>query len=412
MYREIARCRICENTELVPVLDLGNQALTGIFPKDKRQEVERMPLQLVKCHGENHCGLLQLRHTGHLSRMYGGNYGYRSGLNHSMVQHLQRKVRSILDRIPVSSGDLVIDVGSNDGTTLQAFPRDLQLVGIDPTGKKFASYYPAHIGLIPDFFSARTVRDRFGAKKARIVTSFSMFYDLEDPTSFMRDVHDILADDGIWIFEQSYMPAMLEHNSYDTVCHEHLEYYALRQIQWMAQRVGFRVLDVEFNDVNGGSFSITIAKEGSSFPANEGNVSSALSREEELGLQTLAPYRTFEKSVSEHRLTLNNLLRAINQSGKKVLGYGASTKGNVILQYCNLTGQDLSCIAEVNEDKFGAFTPGTLIPIVSETDAKRMGPDFFLVLPWHFREAILSREAQYRRAGGKFVFPMPSVSVV
>ena len=228
----------------------------------------------------------------------------------------------------------------------------------------------------------------------------------------MRDVHDILADDGIWIFEQSYMPAMLEHNSYDTVCHEHLEYYALRQIQWMAQRVGFRVLDVEFNDVNGGSFSITIAKEGSSFPANEGNVSSALSREEELGLQTLAPYRAFEKSVSEHRLTLNNLLRAINHSGKKVLGYGASTKGNVILQYCNLTGQDLSCIAEVNEDKFGAFTPGTLIPIVSETDAKRMGPDFFLVLPWHFREAILSREAQYRRAGGKFVFPMPSVSVV
>ncbi len=411
MFREITRCRICENTELVPVLDLGTQALTGIFPKSKDQQVERMPLQLVKCHGEGRCGLLQLRHTGDLGQMYGENYGYRSGLNRSMVQHLQGKVARILERVPVSPGDLVIDIGSNDGTTLQAYPKDLQLVGIDPTGTKFRSYYPPHVELISDFFSPKAVRGRFGAKKARIVTSFSMFYDLDDPTSFMRQVHEILADDGIWVFEQSYTPAMLDRNSYDTVCHEHLEYYGLRQIDWMARRVGFRIMDVEFNDVNGGSFSITVEKNRSSPTANEPAVTSVLAREDELGLQALAPYRAFEKRVAEHRERLNGLIHEIGRSGKKILGYGASTKGNVILQYCNLTGRELSCIAEVNHDKFGAFTPGTLIPIVSEADAKRMKPDFFLVLPWHFRQAILSREADYLRAGGKLVFPMPSVSV-
>ena len=412
MFREIARCRICGNTELVPVLDLGHQALTGLFPKSASQDVERMPLELVKCQGDAHCGLLQLRHTGDLARMYGEKYGYRSGLNRSMVQHLRGKVRRILDRVPASAGDLVIDIGSNDGTTLRAYPNELALVGIDPTGEKFRSYYPSHVELIPDFFSAAAVRDRYGARKARIVTSFSMFYDLEDPTSFMREVHEILADDGIWVLEQSYMPTMLERNSYDTVCHEHLEYYGLRQIQWMAQEAGFRILDVEFNDVNGGSFSVTVAKVRSPLASNEAIVTSTLSREDDLGLPTLAPYRAFEERVSEHRRQLIGLLHEINSSGKRVFGYGASTKGNVILQYCNLTDRDLTCIAEVNEDKFGAFTPGSLIPIVPEAEARRMKPDFFLVLPWHFRDAILSREAEFLRAGGRLVFPMPSVTVV
>jgi NDP-4-keto-2,6-dideoxyhexose 3-C-methyltransferase len=270
MFTEITKCRVCKNTRLDLVLDLGNQVLTGIFPKTREQQIESMPLRLVKCAEQSdsdpnlHCGLLQLQHTGDLSQFYGENYGYRSGLNASMVNHLRAKVQSILRLTQPQAGDLVIDIGSNDSTTLQAYPSEgLQLVGVDPTGIKFKNYYPSHIGLIPDFFSAEKVRSILGPKKAKIITSFSMFYDLEDPLGFMKQIYKVLADDGVWVFEQSYMPKMLDQLSYDTVCHEHLEYYGLRQIQWMAQKVGLTILDVEFNDINGGSFSVTVAKAGS-----------------------------------------------------------------------------------------------------------------------------------------------------
>ena len=264
MYKKVEKCRICGNTHLEQVLDLGEQMLTGVFPREKGEKVTTGPLRLVKCTGTNDaCGLLQLEHSYDLGEMYGENYGYRSGLNASMVAHLHNKVKRILGMVNLQAGDLVIDIGSNDSTTLQAYPANgAVLVGVDPTGVKFKTYYPQHIQLIPDFFSAELVQARFPNKKAKVVTSFSMFYDLEDPLGFMRQVHDVLAEDGIWVFEQSYMPTMLATNSYDTVCHEHLEFYALRQIQWMAERVGFRIKDVEFNDVNGGSFSVTVELRG------------------------------------------------------------------------------------------------------------------------------------------------------
>ena len=279
MIKKISHCRVCGNAVLAPMLDLGEQVLTGVFPRNKRASVTSGPLRLVKCTGGDHvCGLLQLEHTYDLAEMYGLNYGYRSGLNASMVAHLRRKVDRIRANVELTPGDLVVDIGSNDSTTLQAYPDSgLTLVGIDPTGVKFHSFYPPHVQLISEFFSAALIKDRFQDRKARVVTSFSMFYDLEDPLAFMRDVHDVLADDGIWVFEQSYMPTMLATNSFDTVCHEHLEYYALRQIKWMADRVGFRIVDVEFNDVNGGSFSVTVRKRGSDGRTSSGLVLRAYS---------------------------------------------------------------------------------------------------------------------------------------
>jgi len=416
MYRAIDRCRICGNTELVPVLDLGEQALTGVFPRSRQQKVATMPLALVKCMDggdRERCGLLQLRHAGAPEELYGRDYGYRSGLNRSMVAHLHEKVRRILSLVALEKGDLVIDIGSNDGTTLQAYPRGVaELVGIDPGGSSFERYYPADVRLIPDFFSARVVRSAFGARKAKVVTSFSMFYDLDDPLEFMRQVHECLDDRGVWVLEQSYMPTMLEMNSYDTVCHEHLEYYALKQIRWMMERVGFRILDVEFNAVNGGSFSITAAKRAAPYPGDDDRVAVILRREEAVGLHTLTPYEEFRARVARHRDELRGFLRDAGASGRRVCGYGASTKGNVVLQYCGVTAKDLPCIAEVNADKFGCFTPGSLIPIVSEDEARRSKPDYFLVLPWHFRDSILERERAYLEGGGRFVFPLPRIDVV
>ena len=415
LHREITRCRACGSPDLVPVLDLGEQALTGVFPKSKTEIVPRMPLQLVKCVDGNEtgrCGLLQLRHSADAKEMYGAHYGYRSGLNPSMVAHLRDRVTTILSRVTLGRGDLVLDIGSNDGTTLGFYPDPgPDLVGIDPTGPWFQRYYPERIRLIPDFFSAARVRAALGQRQAKVITSFAMFYDLEDPLAFMREVHECLDDDGLWMFEQSYLPAMLDMNSYDTVCHEHLEYYALKQIGWMAERAGFRIVDVEFNAVNGGSFCVTVAKTSASRPGRPAKVEAILRDEEARGLQTLRPYEEFAGRVRRHRDELREFLRRTKDSGRTIFGFGASTKGNVLLQYCGLGESDLPFIAEVNADKFGAFTPGTLIPIIPEAEARRRKPDFFLVLPWHFRSDILARRRDFLEAGGRFVFPLPKLDV-
>ncbi len=408
-YRKIEKCRICGSSQLERVLDLGEQMLTGVFPRERDARITSGPLRLVKCMGEGDaCGLLQLEHSYDLGEMYGENYGYRSGLNASMVRHLHDKVARIKTLVELREGDLVIDIGSNDSTTLQAYPAEgLSLVGIDPTGVKFHTYYPPHIRLIPDFFSAELVKARFPGKKAKVVTSFSMFYDLEDPLGFMRQVFEVLSDDGIWVFEQSYMPAMLDANSYDTVCHEHLEFYALRQIKWMADRVGFRIVDVEFNDVNGGSFSVTVSKahgDESVAPA----VQRILDDEDARGLGSLEPYRAFAKRVADSRTELLEFLAGARNDGKSVAVLGASTKGNVLLQYCGLTGDDVLCVGEVNAEKFGCHTPGSWIPIVDENDLLENEPDYLIVLPWHFRKFFLGAR-KWKTA--KLVFPLPHLEV-
>jgi hypothetical protein len=404
--RKIDRCRICGNRSLERVLDLGEQMLTGVFPREKTEAITSGPLRLVKCMGgEEVCGLLQLEHSYELNEMYGDNYGYRSGLNASMAAHLGGKVRKILGEVDLRPGDLVVDIGSNDGSTLKAYPPGPTLLGIDPTGVKFASHYPPHVGLIPTFFSAQALEERCPGRKAKVVTSFAMFYDLEDPVAFMEQVHQILADDGIWVFEQSYMPTMLETHSYDTVCHEHLEFYALRQILWMTDRVGFRIVDVELNATNGGSFSITVAKAGSA-RAPTPAVERVLAQERELRLDTLGPYREFAQAAADSKRELRAFLDQAIAAGKTVAGLGASTKGNVLLQYCGLSEREICCIGEVNPDKFGRYTPGSFVPIVPEEALFERKPDLVLVLPWHFRE-FFRQNARYR--GLRLFVPLPAV---
>jgi len=409
MYIKTEMCRICGNTELERVLDLGEQMLTGVFPKWRGQDITTGPLSLVKCTGEGEvCGLLQLEHSYDLGEMYGDNYGYRSGLNASMVTHLQAKIARISMLVDLQPGDLVIDVGSNDSTTLRAYSQPgLTLVGIDPTGSKFLEYYPEHVELIPDFFNSDLVKARFPGRQAKVVTSFSMFYDLPAPMDFMRGVYDVLADDGIWVFEQSYMPLMLATNSYDTVCHEHLEFYAARQIQWMAERVGFMIVDIEFNDVNGGSFSVTVKKSSSATPIAA--VQTILDDEDRAGLSSLEPYRAFADRVVQSRDALRQFLADAKERGERVGVLGASTKGNVLLQYCGLSTDDLIAVGEVNPEKFGAFTPGTWLPIVEETELLAQNPDYLLVLPWHFRQFFEQAPAL---AGRKLVFPLPELTII
>jgi hypothetical protein len=411
MANRIQRCRVGKSSDLISVLDLGEQCFDGIFPKSADTQVTPGRLELV---WSPKSGLLQLAHDFDLSAMYGSTYGYRSGLNQSMVQHLTAKTRKLTQRITLAPGDIVLDIGSNDGTLLGTYQAPgITRIGIDPSAEKFRSYYSAGISLVTDFFS----RDQFisvagPVKKARLITSIAMFYDLPDPIQFARDVHDSLADDGIWHFEQSYMPSMLKTNSYDTVCHEHVEYYSLSVIDFILKSADLQIVDVEMNAINGGSFAVTAQKKNGPLTPNHTVVKWMLNEEHNMGLHTPKPYRDFEERVFKHRESLVSLVRSLRADGKKIFGYGASTKGNVTLQFCGFTPDDITCIADVNPDKFGCFTPGTKIPIVSEKDARAMKPDYYLVLPWHFRNNILSREADYLAQGGHMIFPMPEIEIV
>jgi NDP-4-keto-2,6-dideoxyhexose 3-C-methyltransferase len=410
MTTQISKCRICSNTELVPVVDLGIQYLTGVFPKTKDEPLTSGPLKLVKCHGDACCGLLQLESSYDSSEMYGDNYGYRSGLNPSMVNHLRGKVDRIVRKVDLQPGAVVIDIGSNDGTTLSAYPKNLRLVGIDPTGSKFAEHYPAHVELLPEFFSAAAVKRAVPNKKAKVVTSFAMFYDLEDPVDFAAQIAEVLDPvDGIWVFEQSYMPLMLERNAYDTICHEHVEYYGLEQIVWLTQKAGLKVVDVEINDVNGGSFSVVAAHRGSRHDDSANSVARMLASESAAGLSTLAPYEAFQHRARQSRDRIREFVASANRKGERVNGLGASTKGNVVLQYCGFTSADISAIGDVNPDKFDAFTPGTWIPIRDEKEVLSSNPEYLLVLPWHFRNFFVGSRLF---KGRRLVFPLPDLEVV
>lgn len=409
MYSEIAKCRISGSPNLVTVLSLGEQYLTGVFPKSPDEKVTKGPLDLVWCPDS---GLLQMKQSYSLDEMYGENYGYRSGLNSSMVRHLQQKIATLERFAGLGPDDLVVDIGSNDATSLRAYTKTGKRVGIDPTGVKFKRYYTDGIRLIPDFFSAAAFHKELPGARAKIVTSIAMFYDLERPMDFVRDIEVVLADDGLWHFEQSYMPSMLRTNSYDTICHEHLEFYSFKVVNDMLEKSGMRVVDVQMSAINGGSFAITACKRAARYKSNAPIIDWLLRQEDGMGLDTPKPYRAFEERVFQHRKDLRALMDALVADGKKILGYGASTKGNVLLQFCGLTTKHIPCIAEVNEDKFGAFTPGTNIPIVSEADAKKMKPDYFLALPWHFKSSILEREKEYLASGGKFIFPLPEIEIV
>jgi hypothetical protein len=411
-FRRIQRCRICDNSELAHIIDLGDQYLTGIFPRDPRQPLTHGPLKLVMCTGgAESCGLVQLEHSYDPTEMYGRNYGYRSALNRSMVEHLRRKAQSVSTQVELRDGDVVLDIGSNDGTFLSFFHKSIRRVGMDPSAAELCASYDEGIHCVADYFSANRFTNEVGGAKARLVTSIAMFYDLDNPQEFVSDIASILADDGVWHFEQSYLPLMLDVNGYDTICHEHVEYYSLAQIEWMLTRAGLRVLDVETNNVNGGSFAVTAGKASGPRATND-RVAEMRDRERRAGLNTMEPFRVFEQKVKAHRAQLVDLITSLVSDGSTVLGYGASTKGNVILQYCGLSAEQIPCIAEVNTDKFGCFTPGTLIPIVSESEAHAMRPDYFLAMPWHFRTTLLEREADFIARGGGMIFPLPNLEIV
>lgn len=402
-------CRCCNNTNLIEIMDLGHHALSSRFPTASEPDPFTTPLVLVKCDDrtDGSCGLLQLLHNTSEEELYLNKYGYRSGLNASMLKHLKGLVQEIEGKIQLNDGDIVVDIGGNDSSMMQCYAnQSLQRYVIDPTGQQFKEFYPEYIHLVPTFFN-KDVYDANIPLKAKVITTVSMLYDLPRPCEFAQDLADCLDANGIWVCEQSYCFSMLDTNSYDTILSEHLEYYCLKQIQYIADTVGLEIIDVSLNACNGGSFRVTLAHKGV-FTVSD-SVAQMHEKEMELNIENLQPLYDFIERVNVNKDVLVSFLKEKKENGKTIWALGSSTKGNTTLQYCNLNNTIITAAGEVNPNKYGCRTPGTNIPILSEIQMRIEHPDYLLALPWHFKEGLLLREKEYLDNGGVIIFPMPTV---
>jgi SAM-dependent methyltransferase len=409
-------CRICGSSELIPIVNLGEQCVGSLFVKGEVPSFlqESYPLQLVRCSGKDGCGLVQLKHTISPSVLY-SHYGYQSGINERMRANLSDIVTKAEKFVELKKGDTILDIGCNDGTLLCFYQNEgLDKLGFDPAQNIAEIAKGKGLNVVNDFFSFEAYTKARPNVKAKVVTSIAMFYDLEEPRKFVHDVASLLADDGVWVIEQSYLPFMLEKNSFDTICHEHLEYYSLKQIEWMLEREDLQIHKIEFNDINGGSFRLFIRQRRfGDIPQTEAvEISRVRENEKALGLETDAPYKAFREASLKVGKDLRDLLIELKESGKSVYLYGASTKGNTILQFCDIDQNLVNKAADRNPDKWGRFTLGTNIPIIAEEQARAENPDYFLVLPWHFFEVFKKREEAFLKRGGKFILPLPEVQII
>ena len=402
---KIKFCRSCKSIKLSKVFSLGKQTLTGIFPPSKNAKITKGNLSLILC---NKCKLLQLENNFNPHEMYGENYGYMSSLNKSMMTHLKLKALNLQKKYNLKSEQNILDIGSNDGTFLSYFKKNFHLVGCDPTIKKFSRYYRKDIKQISNFFSGNL----FKGKKFNLVTSISMFYDLPDPSRFAKEINSILDKNGIWHIELSYMPMMLKNVSYDTICHEHLEYYSLKSLKYLLDKAGLKIVSLAFNQINGGSIELDVAKKNSKFKEIKELINWVLESEKRNKYNEISRQRDFFKQCINHKFLLKKLLVTLKKQNKKVYGYGASTKGNVILQFSKIDSNLIKYIGEVNKFKFNRYTPGSKIKIISEQKLKKMKPDYLLVLPWHFKDNIIKKEKAYLNSGGKLLFPLPDIEII
>ncbi|TSC69201.1 MAG: methyltransferase [Parcubacteria group bacterium Gr01-1014_66] len=411
-------CRVCGGQNLSPVLSLGKLYVSDFLQnRHTEKKFDKHPLDLVLCSKQSGgCGLVQLRHTVSPELMY-RNYWYRSGVNKTMTDELRAIAHLAGQSVGLGKGDTVVDIGCNDGTLLRSYTKKgIRRVGFEPAKNLMIYARKGTDNIINDFFTQESVKKALGNQKAKIITSIAMFYDLENPNTFVATIRNLLDQKGIWIIQMSYLPSMLKQNAFDNICHEHLEYYALGSLEQLLRRHQLEVYDVEENQVNGGSFRIFVRHVGSTIGTGTRSISARVAqmrrKEKRLRLDEKAVYDAFAARVNELRERLRSYIIKEIQRGKTVYGYGASTKGNTLLQFFKLDHTHIRAIADRNPAKWGMRTIGTTIPIISEEQARREKPDYFLVLPWHFLPEFMEREKKFRQRGGKFIVPLPRFRVM
>jgi NDP-4-keto-2,6-dideoxyhexose 3-C-methyltransferase len=355
--------------------------------------------------------MLQLAHSIPPQILY-ANYWYRSGTNETMRNHLTGIARAALSLVAPKQ-KRVLDIGCNDGTLLSAIPDDFERWGVDPSD--IATAVPSPIRVINTVFPSEESAHRLRDLCFDVITSIAMFYDLEDPVAFARSINDLLDAEGIWVLEMSYMPLMLAMNSFDTICHEHLEYYSLSVLNNIMARAGLRIFRAELNWINGGSIRCYISK-ADCFRYDTAESRDLIRRlqvkEFEMQLDTSVPYEAFQRRIEFLRREMNTLIDRVHSEGGTIQVYGASTKGNVLLQWYGIDSYKIPYAADRNPDKVGAVTLGTGIRVISEEESRKMRPNYYLVLPWHFKEEFLKRERETILGGTRLIFPLPEIKVV
>ena len=413
---KIERCRVCGNTELTPCVDIGEQYLSSVFPEnlDYRKSAVKYPLDLVMCRkqeDEKTCGLVQLGHRLDLSAMYDA-YPYTSSTNSSMARILEDVAESGRALKNLEPTDVILDIGGNDGTLLSFFRDDhFDLINIDPAKNVASLLDSPNYTTVNDFFDAEAF-SAVSKKKAKLIFSIAMFYHLDDPLKLARDAAACLDDEGVWIIQMAYLPAMIRTNMYDNIVHEHAGYYATVHMKWLMEQVGLEVFDVTENDVYGGSFRVFVKKKGcAKFPPTE-RLHALLQKELDEGVFEQGTYQKFMQRIEKTRTDLQHFCEKIRAEGKSIWVYGASTKGNTILQYCGIGRESIVAAADSNPFKVGKYIVGSDIPIKDEVEMRAAKPDYLLALPYSFVDGFIKREAELMAQGTKFIVPLPEVRVI
>jgi len=413
IFNKILKCRVCNSNDLYDVIDLGKQYIQGSFERKKlsNEFKTKIPLKLALC---KKCSLVQARYTVSPRILY-ENYWYSSGINNTMRTHLQNLSKESVKILRIKKKKIVkiLDIGCNDGTLLKFFPKKFIKIGVDPSqiSKKLKN---KNLKIINDFFPSKQIVKFIKNSKFKIITSIAMFYDLENPVDFVSNIKNILDNEGIWIFELSYLPDMLKLNSYDTICHEHLEYYSLTVLKYITEKCGMKIFKTKFNNINGGSIRCYVTHQDNiKFDRRDNftQINKILDKEKKIKIKSLKPYKNFFIRILKMKIEMNRLFKKLKDNGKTIHVYGASTKGNTILQWNKIDKDIIRYAADRNPQKWGAKTIGSQIEIISENDSKKMKPDYYLVLPWHFKKEFIKREKKFLNQGGKMIFPLPKIKI-
>ena len=405
------KCRNCKNKIFKKIINIGSQPISSrSYVKIKK--LNSYPLDLYIC---KKCKLIQLSKVAPAKEMYGSSYGYWTSLSPLMINHMKKKMIKLKKLKKLKKFSRVLDIGSSDPTFLHLLKninKNLELFAIDPSSEKFRqNFAKKRINLIVDYFSKKKI-DQFlksknlNNKKFSLITSFAMFYDINDPNSFCKDVSKMLEKNGNWIVEFSYFPLLLKNLTYDQINHEHVTYYTLTTFNNIIKKNGLKIIDVNFNEINGGSAEVIVAKLDSKEKPNFKKINEILKEEELIN----------EKSYEKFNLRLENVKKVINHfldnSKKKVFGYGASTKGNIILNHCGINSKKIKYIADGNSQKWGRYTPGSNIKIIPKNEMRKKKPDYLFVLIWSFRSEVIKQEKKFILKGGKLILPLPIFHII
>ena len=397
-------CKNCKSRSLKKIINIGKQPISSHFYKKKMRNLRNYSLDLYIC---KKCELIQFKTLPKLNQMYGLNYGYRTSLSPLMINHMKKKYLSLKKDLSKKNCN-ILDIGCNDGTFLNFFQnfKNLNLYVIDPSAEKFKKYHSKKINLIVDYFKKEKIEKKYDNINFELITSFAMFYDIEDPNSFCKDINSLLSKNGKWVLELSYFPSLLKNLTYDQICHEHVTYYTLKTFENVIKKNGLKILDFNLNDINGGSIEIICAKKNSKYKAKIKKINNQKKIEEQINDISFV---NFNKRVDNIKKILNLFLE---KNKNNVIGYGASTKGNIVLNHCKIDEKKLKYICDANPFKFNRYTPGSNIKIISKQKMRKMKPKYLLVLIWSFRKEVIDQEKKFLLNGGKLVFHLPMLHIV